>query len=280
MPFTLSHPAAVIPVRWAMGRRASLSALVIGSMSPDFAHFLPVVTGVFTHSLPGILLFDLPAAIAVYFLFHWLIKRPATTLLPERLAACLSAQVFDSPLIPAIPFLTVVLSLVLGAFTHVAWDAFTHENTVIVQNHSALDGVAFDVRGQPIQIFKLLQYLSSVFGLAIIFWCTWRWVDRQPAIISLTESPSLPLRNRVLILGAAIAAAPVGSLIGVSVDWMAPYGLTPWRIPWERTAFLMIIGAMDATALVLLAYCIVWNVQARQRGEILRTANPDRSGAG
>lgn len=39
MPFTGSHPAAVLPLlRWGL----IPSALVIGSMSPDLGYFLPL----------------------------------------------------------------------------------------------------------------------------------------------------------------------------------------------------------------------------------------------
>ena len=52
MPFTLSHPAAVIPLR----RWGIFSALIIGSIMPDSVYFLPFMDehDRFAHTLPGI----------------------------------------------------------------------------------------------------------------------------------------------------------------------------------------------------------------------------------
>jgi len=63
MPFTLCHPALVVPLHRCVRRWTSLSALVIGSMAPDFVYFLPAgVDGVFSHSVPGLFLYCVPAA--------------------------------------------------------------------------------------------------------------------------------------------------------------------------------------------------------------------------
>lgn len=61
MPFTLSHAAATLPIKWRLGPRADFAALAIGSMAPDFPYFLglPVHRDV-THSLFGVLWFSLP----------------------------------------------------------------------------------------------------------------------------------------------------------------------------------------------------------------------------
>jgi hypothetical protein len=42
MPFTLAHAAATVPLLRLLGSRGVFSALVIGSMAPDFAYFLPL----------------------------------------------------------------------------------------------------------------------------------------------------------------------------------------------------------------------------------------------
>ncbi|HAT6805041.1 TPA: DUF4184 family protein [Citrobacter freundii] len=51
MPFTFTHPAVVIPIYHYVNRSLSLSALIIGSMAPDFVYFfLFSVTGALSHS--------------------------------------------------------------------------------------------------------------------------------------------------------------------------------------------------------------------------------------
>ena len=41
MPFTISHTVAVIPLYKYLGKFGALSALIIGSMIPDFEYIIP-----------------------------------------------------------------------------------------------------------------------------------------------------------------------------------------------------------------------------------------------
>ena len=50
MPFTLAHVVAAVPLRRALGRRAVVSALVIGTMVPDFRYFVPGIYDIETHT--------------------------------------------------------------------------------------------------------------------------------------------------------------------------------------------------------------------------------------
>src|SRR6478735_3646973 len=75
MPFTLSHPAAILPLTLLPKRWISLTGLVVGSMSPDMEYFLRMgVESRWSHSFGGIFFFDLPAGILFCFLFHCIIR--------------------------------------------------------------------------------------------------------------------------------------------------------------------------------------------------------------
>src|SRR5262245_44725270 len=71
MPFTIAHSAVALPVlRWLRAPYAA-SALVVGTMAPDFEYFLrlrPFAS--ISHTLPGLLVFCLPAGAAVLAAFH------------------------------------------------------------------------------------------------------------------------------------------------------------------------------------------------------------------
>ena len=55
MPFTLCHPAIVLPLYRYAARITSLPGLVIGSMSPDFVYFLSLgISRSFTHTPMGV----------------------------------------------------------------------------------------------------------------------------------------------------------------------------------------------------------------------------------
>jgi hypothetical protein len=77
MPFTLSHPAAILPLRLLLGRFGVLSALVIGSMAPDFPYFVGKPwPRIFTHTLESVVWFSLPVGWCVYVLFEYILRRP------------------------------------------------------------------------------------------------------------------------------------------------------------------------------------------------------------
>src|ERR1043166_4543968 len=81
MPMTFAHPVAVLPLA---KRGLVFSALVIGSMSPDFEYFLRLHTREnFGHTLPGLFLFSVPAGFVVLWIYHALLKMPLLSLLPE-----------------------------------------------------------------------------------------------------------------------------------------------------------------------------------------------------
>jgi len=127
MPFTLSHPAMVVPLR---GYGLVLSALVIGSMTPDFPYFIGLSTRCqFGHTLLGLVGFDLPVGLGALWLFHRWLKLPGLSLLPfshQRKLLRLAQQSFTFRAWS--PFIRIVLSLLIGALSHVIWDAFTHRH--------------------------------------------------------------------------------------------------------------------------------------------------------
>ena len=88
MPLTPAHAAAVVPLsRWK--RYFWLSPLAVGSMSPDFVYYLfpPHRWRSIGHSFWGLLLFCIPAGLAVLYAYHRFFKRPLVLLLPRALRA-------------------------------------------------------------------------------------------------------------------------------------------------------------------------------------------------
>jgi Domain of unknown function (DUF4184) len=82
MPFTVSHIAAVVPIA---RRPFSIPALVCGAMAPDLVYYqaLPASASV-THSLPGILIADVPLALLMLAAYYGLLARPLAAFTPDR----------------------------------------------------------------------------------------------------------------------------------------------------------------------------------------------------
>lgn len=61
MPFTFSHPGAVLPLNFLPKKYFSMTALVIGSMAPDFEYFFRMrAQSYYSHRWSGMFWFDLP----------------------------------------------------------------------------------------------------------------------------------------------------------------------------------------------------------------------------
>jgi hypothetical protein len=217
MPFTLSHPAASVPFA---RRGLVLSALVVGSLAPDFEYFLWLAPeSRFSHTLYGVFLFCVPIGLVVLWLFHKILKRPILSLLPvshqRRLIPVVTVFSFG----PLWRFALIVMSLVLGALTHIAWDSFTHQNGWMVQQVSLLNSSIIGTDQGSIQVYKVLQHGSTLIGAALL--CYWyaRWFRQTPAQPAILLTP-LSTTTRFAILFSmglgALALAGIYGFVGVS----------------------------------------------------------------
>src|SRR5688500_15267572 len=113
-----------------MGRFGVTSALVIGSMVPDAWYLVPGLARADSHSAAGLLWFCLPLGFLMYISYHLLWR--------GRL--------------PKAPWHAVLVSLLVGALTHLGWDALAHSY--------AWQGI------------NVLQHARTVLGTAfIVWWC-------------------------------------------------------------------------------------------------------------
>ena len=224
MPFTAAHPAAVIPLDRLLGERASTSALVIGSATPDVAYFVPAALDpVGSHSLGGLFAFCLPAGCALYCVFHWSIAPLVVDLAPQPIRTRLPLQ-WGPGRLPDRPFVWVVLSLLLGALTHIVWDSFTHATGWVVLAAPALATPLLTWHGYTVFVYKVLQHGSSLVGLSLVVWWAARYVqDTAPRACG--PPPRLGIRVvlvTLLITPAAVAgthsalSAPAGSAGGLA----------------------------------------------------------------
>lgn len=166
MPLTFAHPLAAAPfARWGL----PLSALVVGAMSPDFIYFLQLRPGhQLGHTLPGLVLWDLPAALVVLWIFHRLLKQPVGELLPPAVQARLAPWSAPFPFLPARRFATVAAAILVGAVSHVVWDSFTHQTGAAVVRFEVLErSVGLEPWGSA-PVYKLLQHGSTLVGLGLL----------------------------------------------------------------------------------------------------------------
>ncbi|MFF8807019.1 DUF4184 family protein [Streptomyces omiyaensis] len=229
MPFTLSHAAAVLPALRRDGTaRGPLvaSAMVAGSFAPDLTYFAATAVpgamefGDVTHSPVGLVTVDVLVAAVLVGL--WLtVREPLVGLLPERWRGRVYAVVRGRPWRerrPAGLALWFAVSAVLGATTHVAWDAFTHLDR---WGTRTLPFLAEVVAGFP--VYQYAQYGGSALALALLGWFAVRALGAVPAG---TEPPAtVPAPGRrgrragLLLIGGCVVAGVAHRVLRWAAYW-------------------------------------------------------------
>ncbi|GKU80466.1 DUF4184 family protein [Paenibacillus sp. L3-i20] len=167
MPFTFAHPLYAAPLKVVKPTAISLTGIVLGSMSPDFEYFIalePYQT--IGHSTMGLIFQAIPLSIVFAFLFHYLVKSAIAAHMPAWLGIDRRAQ----QLIRAYPWrmnkisnwIVFIISVVIGFYSHVIIDGFTHLTGYFVMRSTFLQ---LEVIGYP--LFKFFQHGLSLLGLSI-----------------------------------------------------------------------------------------------------------------
>jgi Domain of unknown function (DUF4184) len=247
MPFTASHPAAVLPL---LRTPLPASALVIGSMAPDSpgyipAPFAPHIEG--THSSAGVFTVDVALGLAMWLLWHIVLSGPALAAAPQGVRARWGAipvgararlrRPRDLFLLPA--------ALAVGAATHVFWDGFTHQGGWFVQHISLLRE-----RHLGLSMWTLAQVGCSIFGLVVSGIAVALTYRRAPVV---AEVP--PASAGARLAWAAIAGAGlVGAVHGLNLVRVLhlPAYLVPVEILTGSISLAVVAGGALATA---------WHVQ-------------------
>ena len=195
MPFTGSHPAAVLPL---LRTGLPASGLVIGSMAPDVPYFVPVTVGGYslptdlgttTHAAWAVVSLDVLIGALVWLLWHTLLAAPGYALAPESFRARLVTAGVRPGAVDRIGspgrVAALLAGLAVGAATHVGWDEFTHPGRWGDRHVGLLAGSWHGVEGH-----RWAQYASGVFGAAVLLTWLWRWWRRTEPAASSQQAPS------------------------------------------------------------------------------------------
>ena len=230
MPLPLAHPAAVLPLRRYCPATLSFSALMIGSVVPDLGYLSGSLNlEEFSHRLSGSFGFGLPAGLAIFWVFTH-VRARAAPILPVRFQRAIVASI--SP--KHVPFYTVALSILVGAWTHILWDSFTHKEGWAVLHVAVLRLPIGSMFGHTIRVFHLLWYISSFAGVAVLWMSYEAWKPRQSlwqtfSFNARALSKAVLLGVLALVLGAAhhllhswiifLVASLATGLVLLAVEW-------------------------------------------------------------
>jgi hypothetical protein len=260
MPFNFAHPAAAVPLARPLGRYGVLSALIIGSMTPDFAFLLPIgVMRAESHSLGGLFWYCLPIGIVFYAVFHLVVKQPIIHLLPPFMFARLEAFGTNDWLKRKNTFIPVVVSLLFGALTHLVWDSFTHRDSWAAQHFDILRTHLYTGGGFWVYLYSALQWFSSFLGLALLAWWGWRWLHRAPKPVAI-DGGTLGALQRWLVTLALLVASLAGGVLEVR-----PYLRPSTLLSTQELVSHFFLGMVSGFGVALILYCALWTYWAHRR---------------
>ena len=239
MPWTFAHPAAVLPFRRFGASRLPLSGLVIGSLAPDLGYYAGCFDlATHAHTPGGVLLICLPSALLLLLLlrrFRGFLVAP----LPDPHRTLLGGLPVPSLRLP-VRMACMIIAILIGALTHVAWDAFTHADGAMVRSGGPLRAPLFVFAGRTFAAYNVLQHASTLLGLVAmaVAYRRWLecWVPRGPARWGRP-------RDYVPLAMAAI----VSGLLGLAIGRLT---LGPGR----AHEVVIVRGVIDATLVFVVAY--------------------------
>jgi hypothetical protein len=176
MPFTFSHPAAILPAKYFPEKWISFTALVIGSITPDFEYFIRMRNfGEYGHTWTGIFWFDLPLAFALTFIYHAFVRDGLIDNLPRILRKRLIRfKGLSWPNYVKGHFWVVLVCLLVGITSHILWDGFTHRTGYFVGLMPWLNENTYIFWGIGYSRFYVLQQISSLAGVILVFYALFR----------------------------------------------------------------------------------------------------------
>jgi hypothetical protein len=168
VPFTFSHPAVVLPLQYINEKKFSVTALTIGSLTPDFEYFIRMVpVSIHSHKIKGIFWYDLPLSIAIFVLYTVVVKQE----LIDNLPSFLNRRFSRFKILKRISYtgenaLVILSSLFIGISSHVLWDKLTHKTAFVLP--------------EGIEFYSFVWNASSVIGALVIAFIVLR-LPKSPA---------------------------------------------------------------------------------------------------
>jgi len=174
MPLTFAHPAIVLPLNKLTSRWFSLTGLIVGSVVPDFEYFIRMrVYSIYSHTWLGLLSFDLPLGLLLTFVYHDIVRDKLIQNMPLPLYQRLSIfKQFNWDGYCKQHWFKVVISILVGAASHLFWDSFTHINGYFVAQYGMTKTTL--VFGHQLPIYKVIQHASTLVGGVAIITALWR----------------------------------------------------------------------------------------------------------
>ena len=251
MPFTLAHPAAILPFRKT---RLPLSALIIGTMVPDFG-YLTQLTYFISHTIIGIFSYCIPVGVAVYFFFHYFLKYPFLDLFPDKHSSFLGGFVKSPSVNSFSKFFFLVVAIALGVATHLTWDSITHIDGWFVQHVAWFNTLLIDNDYFQLRVCRFFQHLSTVSGGALLLFYYFKSLKNRPKQIVAIEHLLKPGTRIAVIMAITV----IGANIAVMLEYSSLRNIHNY-FSFRNIIYNFVVTAITIYFPMIIFYSLVWNV--------------------
>ena len=196
---------------------------------------------------------DLPLALLVLWLFHEYMKEPMAALLPEgarrRLALGSRRFSFWGPARLSL----IVVSILIGVGTHLAWDAFTHRRYWLFRHWNYLNQTTHVPILGWIPHYKLFQQISTVGGgLIVLIWII-DWYRRTAPGNSIGTGYFSAKEK-----GALVVIVPIVALLGAAICTFVENGMAEG---FHEVLIDMVVATISLLWLMMLIVSFVWKAR-------------------
>ncbi len=195
----------------------------------------------------------------MYAAFHLVLAPLLCELAPGSLRARVPREQCAGVL-PARSLHVVVASILVGAATHLVWDAFTHANGAVVLQLPVLSSEILTWQGYTVYAYKVLQHGSTFAGLALLGYWLLRWFRQAPT----RPRPGAPSPfARMTLAAAVVIPTAVASVAGAALSFQSD------ALPMRQLQ-LAASGAIHLGVAALLASSLtvasIWRFASRRAG--------------
>lgn len=257
MPFTVSHAAAVLPF---LRTPLPAAALVIGSMAPDLPFFVPFgLPRSWTHSITGAVSVDMLIAGFAIALWWGVLRAPAIDMMPRAVRERVAPLGWRPT---PTGFLWLLVALLTGILTHLAWDSFTHAH--YVSDLFPVLQTPIDLAVITVPLYTVLHAVSSLVGGVILaIWVLRRVSRTAPRADARTVMPA----SVRIVLWAGLAALSCGILLAY---WI-PAAVAGSYLLDGGFVFSSVVASIGITAWVAVVLATIWTVADRRAGRARAT---------
>jgi len=249
MLWTFSHPAAVLPLKRLCPHYLSFPGLLVGSLMPDFGYYIGHFgLARFAHTVVGGVLACLPVGLGLLFVLA-LLRDPLLFLLPRRHRDVMGHVFPAGPRFTLRTLGTVGASIVIGAWSHIAWDAFTHDGRWGQVQLPWLGETAWTLGGFDVPFYAVLQHASTLLGALVLILGYRRMLRRLDTVRRCDDLDLLGDRHRwnliftLVFASASIAVVAAGIATQGAMSWHAVHVFAFAAAIHGTVAFMFLYGA-------------------------------------